>query len=41
VKSNAKKLAYTGMFAAMIFVLTAFIRFPVPSGYVHFGDAVI
>ena len=41
MKSNAKKLAYTGMFAAMIFVLTAFIRFPVPSGYVHFGDAVI
>ncbi len=41
MKSKVKSLAYTGMFAAMIFVLTAFIRFPVPSGYVHFGDAII
>lgn len=36
-----KKLAYAGMFAAMIFVMTYFVKVPVASGYVHFGDALI
>ena len=36
-----KKLAFTGLFAAFIFVFTFFIKIPVASGYVHFGDALI
>lgn len=34
-------MALTGVFAAMIFVMTYFIKVPVASGYVHFGDALI
>lgn len=41
MKSNTKKIAFTGVFAAMVFVTTFFIKVPVASGYVHFGDAVI
>lgn len=37
---NIKKISYTGMFAALIFVLTMFVKVPVASGYVHFGDAL-
>ena len=38
---NAKKLSYTGMFAALIFVVTVFLKVPVASGYVHIGDSLI
>ncbi len=38
---KVKKAAVSGMFAAMIFVLTMFVKFPVASGYVHFGDALV
>ena len=41
MNKNARKSAVTGMFAAMIFVLTVFVKVPVASGYVHFGDALI
>lgn len=41
MKSNSKKVAYTGVFAALIFAATFFIKVPVASGYVHFGDALI
>ncbi len=41
MNKNVKQLAFTGMFAAFIFVLTMFVKFPVASGYVHFGDALI
>lgn len=41
MKSNTRKVVYTGIFAAMVFVTTFFIKVPVASGYVHFGDAVI
>lgn len=41
MKGNTKKVAYTGVFAAMVFVTTFFIKVPVASGYVHFGDALI
>ncbi len=37
----AKKLSVTGMFAAVIFVMTFFIKIPVTSGYIHLGDALI
>ncbi len=36
-----KKISFTGMFAAFIFVLTLFVKVPVASGYVHFGDALV
>lgn len=39
--NNTKKVAFTGVFAAMVFVTTFFIKVPVASGYVHFGDALI
>ena len=38
---NAKKLSLTGMFAALIFVMTMFVKIPVTSGYLHLGDALI
>lgn len=41
MKRNTKKIAFTGVFAAMVFVTTFFIKVPVASGYVHFGDALI
>ena len=41
MNKSVKKLAFCGMFAAFIFVLTMFIKFPVASGYVHFGDALL
>jgi uncharacterized repeat protein (TIGR04002 family) len=36
-----KKMTTVAMFSAMIFVLTMFIKIPVASGYVHFGDALV
>lgn len=41
MNNNVRKMALTGVFAAMIFVMTYFIKVPVASGYVHFGDALI
>lgn len=41
MNNNVKKLAFAGVFAAMTFVLTFFVKVPVASGYVHFGDAII
>ena len=41
MNKNIKQLAYTGMFAAVIFVMTMFVKIPVTSGYLHLGDALI
>lgn len=38
---TGKKLSLSGLFAAIIFVLTMFIKIPAPTGYVHLGDAVV
>ncbi|MBQ7070180.1 MAG: TIGR04002 family protein [Ruminococcus sp.] len=40
-KEKLKLLALTGLFTAMIYVLTAFIKVPTVKGYVHIGDAAI
>lgn len=44
MKQNTSKIALTGLFAAMITLMTAFI-FHIPygthGGYIHFGDALI
>lgn len=31
----------TGVFTAMIFVLTMFVKFPIGFGYIHFADSLI
>jgi len=41
MNTNIRKTVITGVFCAMIFALTMFVKFPVASGYVHFGDALI
>jgi len=41
MNDKLRKTVICGVFCAMIFVLTMFVKFPVASGYVHFGDALI
>ena len=38
---TAKKISFCGMFAALIFAFTMFVKIPVASGYVHLGDALV
>jgi len=40
-KTDVRKLAITGLLAAIIFVATAFLKIPAGPGYVHLGDAFI
>ena len=41
-KRNQLKLTcLTGLFAALVFVVTAYLQVPTHNGYVHFGDAFI
>ena len=41
MNNRVKNIAVTGMFAAMIYVLTMFVKVPLGPGYVHFGDAML
>ncbi len=43
MKTNTqiKYLALTGLFAAMIFVVTAYLHIPTNAGYTHVGDGLI
>ena len=41
MNNKLRKTIISGVFCAMIFVLTMFVKFPVASGYVHFGDALV
>lgn len=41
MNKKTKNISISGLFAAMIFVFTYFVKVPVASGYVHFGDALI
>jgi len=41
MNNKLRKTIISGVFTAMIFVLTMFVKFPVASGYVHFGDALV
>ncbi len=36
--TNVKKLCFAALFAALCFVATAFISFPLPTGYANLGD---
>lgn len=39
--SKTKLMAVSGLFAAMIFVLTAYLHIPTGAGYTHAGDGLI
>lgn len=41
MNTKLKRIAAAGMFSAMVFVLTMFVKIPVATGYVHFGDALV
>lgn len=41
MKPTIRYLCYSGIFAALAFVCTAFLQIPLHTGYVHTGDAVM
>ncbi len=40
-KNNIKLMCITGIFSALVFVITAYLHIPTYNGYVHCGDGVI
>lgn len=40
-KNSVKYMSMAGVFAAIVFVFTAYLHIPVHTGYVHVGDAFI
>jgi len=40
-KTKAYSLALAGIFTALIFIATYFLRIPASTGYIHLGDGVI
>ncbi len=38
---STKKLVYLGIFAALVLVSTWMIKIPIPTGYIHLGDAMV
>ena len=38
---NIRRLVLSGLFIAIIFVLTAYLHIPTAKGYIHIGDAMI
>lgn len=40
-KIDAKAIALTAMFSALVMTATAFIKIPAPLGYAHAGDAIV
>lgn len=40
-KNETKKLVFSALIAALVFVATAFIQIPMGFGYVHAGDALV
>ena len=40
-KNETKKLVFSALIAALVFVSTAFIQIPMGFGYVHAGDAMV
>ena len=41
MSKNLKKTVYAGLFTAIIFIATFFIKIPVYTGYVNFGDCFV
>ena len=40
-KQQIRLICFSGLLAALVLVLTAFVHIPVHTGYVHVGDAFI
>ncbi|MGN0537328.1 MAG: TIGR04002 family protein [Acutalibacteraceae bacterium] len=40
-QEQIKNIVLTALFAAMIYVLTAFLKIPTATGYIHIGDSMI
>ncbi len=40
-QEHLKNMVLTAMFAAMVYVLTAFLKIPTHQGYIHVGDGMI
>ena len=40
-KNHVKLLCISGIFSALVFVVTAYLHIPTYNGYVHFGDGFI
>ena len=40
-KNHLKLMCISGIFAAVVFVVTAYLHVPTYNGYVHFGDGFI
>lgn len=40
-KNNIKLMGITGIFSALVFVVTAYLHIPTYNGYVHCGDGLI
>ena len=40
-KTNTKLICITGIFSALVFVITAYLHIPTYNGYVHCGDGLI
>ncbi len=40
-KFSTKKIVFTALFTAFIMIFTAFVRVPLPLGYVNLGDAFV
>lgn len=38
---STKKIVYGGIFAALVMVTTWVIKIPIPTGYIHTGDAMV
>lgn len=38
---NLKNILFTALFAAMIYVMTAFVKIPTYQGYIHVGDGIM
>ncbi len=42
MKNNKIKfMCVTGVFTALVFVVTAYLHIPINNGYIHFGDGII
>lgn len=41
MSNKTRSVVMTAVFTAIIFVLTAILHIPAPSGYVHLGDAIL
>lgn len=41
MNSQTKKITYSALMMALVFVLTFIVRIPLPTGYIHLGDAAV